>query len=374
MCLMRDGQYWRCTLTMEVVAQAVQNQPNDGGNDEFRHLRKLHRNNSPTFKGRCDPDGLQTWLGEIERIFKVMDCSEAQKVQFGTHMLAEETDDWWINTRQVLDVAAEVVTWVVFNREFMRNYFPEDVYGKKEIEFLELKQGNLSVTEYASRFVELVKFYPHYSEATNEFLKCIKFKSGLHPEMKQAIGYQQIMRFIELVNNCRIYEDDTYKGKQKDDNGKRPSGGGDLTPLKCYRCSELGHRVSECKSDVKKCYKCRKLGHLVADCKENMVTCYNYGELGHISTHFPKPKQASTKGKVFTLTGTQTFSDDRLIIGICYINNNPLIAIIDIGATHSFIDVDCVKRLGLVMSSMSGEMVIETPAKGSVTTTSFSIG
>ncbi|XP_050909616.1 uncharacterized protein LOC127123441 [Lathyrus oleraceus] len=130
-------------------------------------------------------------------------------------------------------------------------------------------------------------------------------------------------------------------------------------------CSELGHRVSECKSVVNKCYKCGKSGHLVVDCKENMVTCYNYGEPGHINTHCTKPTQASIVGKVFALKGNQTSSDDRLIICICYINNTPLIAIIDIGATRSFIVADCVKRLGLVVSSMSGEMVIETPTKGS---------
>ena len=54
-------------------------------------------------------------------------------------MLVEETDDWWINTRKVLDVAAEVATWIMFQREFLRKKFPEDVCGKKEIEFLELK-------------------------------------------------------------------------------------------------------------------------------------------------------------------------------------------------------------------------------------------
>ncbi|XP_050897545.1 uncharacterized protein LOC127104404 [Lathyrus oleraceus] len=48
----------------------------------------------------------------------------------------------------------------------------------------------------------------------------------------------------------------------------------------------------------------------------------------------------------------------------------PLITIIETGVTHSFIVANCVKRLGLVVSSMNGEMVIETPAKGSVTTTS----
>ncbi|XP_050909763.1 uncharacterized protein LOC127123605 [Lathyrus oleraceus] len=220
-----------------------------------------------------------------------MDFSKAHKMRFGTYMLVKEAGDWWINTHQVLDAATEVVTWDVFRMEFMRKYFTKDVRGKKEIEFLELKQGSFSVTEY-------------------------------------------VARFVELANSTLI------------------------------TCDELGHRVSECKSDVKKCYKCEKSRHLGVDYKENMVTCYNYVEPGHINTRCSKPKQASTGGKVFALTGTQTSSDDRLIRGICYINNTPLIAIIDNGASHSFIIVVCVKRLGLVVSSMSGEMVIETPAKG----------
>ncbi|XP_050878328.1 uncharacterized protein LOC127082149 [Lathyrus oleraceus] len=263
------------------------NQPNAGGNDEFRHLGKFQRNNPPTFKGRYDPDGTQTWLREIERIFKLIDFSRS--------------------------------TEGAVRGEFLRKYFPEDVHGKKEIEFLELKYGNLSVTEYVARFVELAKFYPHYNEVTIEFSKCIKSENGLCPETKHVIRYQQIMRFPELVNNFRIYEDDskaqsahynglserkgkqnlnrgkpynapTDKGKQIADDGKRPIEGGGHTPLKCY----------------------------------------------------------------------------RLIRGVCYINNIPLIAIIDTGATHSFIDANCVKRLGLVVSSMSGGMVIKTPAKGSV--------
>lgn len=115
---------------------------------------------------------------------------------------------------------------------------------------------------------------------------------------------------------------------------------------------------------MKKCYKCGKLGYLVADFKENMVTYYNYGEPGHINTHCPKPKQALTRGNVFALTGTQNSSDDRLVRGICYINNTPLIVIIDTCTTHSFIVAECVKRLGLVVYSMNGKMIIETSAKG----------
>jgi len=130
-------------------------------------------------------------------------------VRFGTHMLAEEVDDWWVSTQPILENDGRVVTWVVFRREFLNRYFLEDVRGKKEIEFLEMKQGDISVTEYAAKFVELTKFYPHYTPETAEFSKCIKFENGLRVEIKQAIGYQNIRQFSELVSSCRIYEEDT---------------------------------------------------------------------------------------------------------------------------------------------------------------------
>jgi len=79
------------------------------------------------------------WLKEVERIFRVMQGSEAQKVRFGTHMLAEEADDWWVSLLHILEQDGAEVTWAVFRREFLARYFPEDVRGKKEIEFLELK-------------------------------------------------------------------------------------------------------------------------------------------------------------------------------------------------------------------------------------------
>ena len=111
----------------------------------------------------------------------------------------------------------------------MRKYFPEDVHGKKDIEFLELKQGSISVVEYAVKFAELAKFYSHYSEADPEFSKCIKFDNGLRPEIKKVVGYQKICVFADLIDSCRIYEEDNnahYKiisekrGKNQQNRGK----------------------------------------------------------------------------------------------------------------------------------------------------------
>ncbi|MCI87866.1 pol polyprotein, partial [Trifolium medium] len=45
-----------------------------------------------------------------------------------------------------------VILWEVFKWEFLRKYFSADVKNKKMVEFMELKQGNLSVAEYSAKF------------------------------------------------------------------------------------------------------------------------------------------------------------------------------------------------------------------------------
>lgn len=58
-----------------------------------------------------------------------------------------------------------------------------------------------------------------------------------------------------------------------------------------------------------------------------------------------------------------------MIQGTYFINNIPLVTIIDTGETHLFISAECVKRLNLEVSAMSGGMVTDAPPMGSITTT-----
>ncbi|XP_058772778.1 uncharacterized protein LOC131646840 [Vicia villosa] len=330
---------------LEAMAQAMQNQPNADENAGSRSLATFQRENPPVFKGTHDPDGALDWLKELERVFRVMDCTPAQKVRYGTHMLAKEADDWWLETLARLEFSGEEVTWNVFRREFLRKYYPEDVRGKKEIEFLELTQGNKSVTEYAAKFTELIKFYPHFDGEGAEFSKCIKFQNGLRSEIKKAVGYQKIRLFSDLVDSCRIFEEDSNahhkmvsdrrgknqqsrgkpydagKGKQRVTHGQRSSGGDAPARIVCFKCGQPGHKSNACTTDARKCFRCGKMGHAMSDCKHKDMVCFTCGEEGHIGSQCPK-KKAQSGGKV----------------------------------------------LGLMLSSMNGEMAVDLPAKGSVTT------
>ena len=94
---------------MQAISQAFQHPPNADENAGSRSLVTFQRENPPTFQGKYDPEGALAWLKEIERIFRVMDCTLVQKIRYGTHKLSDEADDWWVDTRQTLEVAGEEV-------------------------------------------------------------------------------------------------------------------------------------------------------------------------------------------------------------------------------------------------------------------------
>ncbi|MCI97087.1 GRAS family transcription factor, partial [Trifolium medium] len=64
-----------------------------------------------------------------------------------------------------------------------------DERNRKVIEFMELKQGGMSASEYAAKFEELCRFAPHYNNVEAEEYKCVKFENGLRPDIKQLIGF-----------------------------------------------------------------------------------------------------------------------------------------------------------------------------------------
>ena len=59
--------------------------------------------------------------------------------------------------------------------------------GEEEMDFLDFKQGNMTMAKYAAKFEELVRYIPHYQGRDGEISKCVKFLNDLRSEVKQDV-------------------------------------------------------------------------------------------------------------------------------------------------------------------------------------------
>jgi len=68
-----------------------------------------------------------------------------------------------------------------------------------------LKQGSMTVGEYASKFEELGK-YSTFFYHPEERMKCIKFENGLRVELRKAVGILEVADFPRLSTSVDFWK------------------------------------------------------------------------------------------------------------------------------------------------------------------------
>lgn len=64
------------------------------------------------FWGTPDPMVAEAWLMQLEKIFDIVGCTEAQKASFVIFMLKGEAEHWWRATRGTLPIQdGKLLTW-----------------------------------------------------------------------------------------------------------------------------------------------------------------------------------------------------------------------------------------------------------------------
>ncbi|MQM09883.1 hypothetical protein Taro_042769 [Colocasia esculenta] len=174
---MQTQAHTQAALQAQLEAQAQVPAQDHGRPSTMERFKRMLL---PSFKGESDPLLAESWMREIEKIFRAIRCADEDKVTLATYMLKERADVWWASllcTR--FEDGAIDVAWDEFVRLFWAKFVPEHVQDRMEQEFLSLAQGSMTVLEYEARFYELSKYAPHI--VADERRKTKKFVMGLKP-------------------------------------------------------------------------------------------------------------------------------------------------------------------------------------------------
>ena len=250
-------------------------------------MNDFRRHDPPKFLGDTDPEGADLWLQEVEKIFKVLHTPDASKLDYAAYLLLGDAEYWWRGARLMMEASQEAVNWESFRRAFLQKYFPVSAQEEKEEQFLRLRQGAMSVAEYAAKLESLAKHFRFFSNHVDEGYLCTRFLGGLRNEIEATVRPLGIRQFQPLVEKCRETEamqsrhskrsfsggpvktgnsfgGNSSKGKQSQKKPyQRPAGkgqgSGSYRPIAttpqgggtavhstiCFKCGKLGHFYSK---------------------------------------------------------------------------------------------------------------------------------
>ncbi|XP_027362478.1 uncharacterized protein LOC113870078 [Abrus precatorius] len=146
------------------------------------------KHSPPKFERKFDPEGAQRWIMDIEKIFNVMGYRKEHKVVL-CHLYVGRRSRGLVEVCQSNSVIGKRIYLLgSFQGMFLGNYFPRNLNKQKVQEFLELKQGNMSVGEYVAKFPELMKYLPHFQHKDEDEDICARFENGQRPEIRAAVS------------------------------------------------------------------------------------------------------------------------------------------------------------------------------------------
>ena len=109
---------------------------------------------------------------------------------------------WWNWAKNSRDI--EAMTWAEVYDLFLGKYFPDIARHEKAQEFLELKQGTMTVLEYVARFTKLARFDDEY--VATDMAKVRRFENGLKLSIRVRIVGLRLQDIDSMVGTTLTLE------------------------------------------------------------------------------------------------------------------------------------------------------------------------
>ena len=151
---------------------------------------------------------------------------------------------------------------------------------KLEEEFLRLEQGNMTVQEYTTKFMEKARFTEIY--VPTEERRIEKYVWGLRSNIREFVMTRNPLTFEATIDVAELTEREKNRyvveragDKRKWDGSKFDSrsaksgksdyrSGQKFSEKPCVKCNQV--HLGDCAGDSHECHRCRKVGHMAGFC------------------------------------------------------------------------------------------------------------
>lgn len=153
----------------------------------------------PKFNGGSDPESYLTWELKVDKIFRMHNYSEENKLAMASLEFEDYALIWWEQVQIQREEEGEpaVATWTEMKREmrarFVPRHYRRDIFDKLQ----NLRQGKLSVEEYHK---DMEKAMIRANIHEDEEQSMARFLYGLNPNVKRVVDLQPYRNVVELVH------------------------------------------------------------------------------------------------------------------------------------------------------------------------------
>jgi hypothetical protein len=176
------------------------------------------RGHPPTFAHSSDPMDAEDWLRTVEQELHTAQCDDREKVLYGPRLLRGAAQSWW-ESYLATHANPDTITWEEFRGSFRQYHVPAGLMTVKKEEFLALKQGSLSVSEYRDRFLQLSRYAPE--DVNTDAKRQYHFLRGLVDPLQYQLMNHTFPTFQHLIDRAIMTE---RKRKDMEDRKRKISG------------------------------------------------------------------------------------------------------------------------------------------------------
>jgi hypothetical protein len=157
----------------------------------------------PNFSNSADPLHADDWLKSVEKMLNIAQCSDREKVLYASGHLTGPVADWW-DAYCAAHAAVNTITRAKFSTQFRNYHIPARLMKIKRKEFLSLKQGSMSVSEYRDKFIQLSRYAPR--DAEDDEKKQELFLDGLIGPIQYQLVTHTFPSFQRLLDKAIAVE------------------------------------------------------------------------------------------------------------------------------------------------------------------------